>query len=88
MKTLLRKIDVTCSVEFTARDIELLDCLTSYGSDTIVQSIFGPKEKGYSVSYNGGVKYDEMVEFVDKLRASAASMKATINSIAKNGVVR
>jgi len=88
MKALLHKIDVTCALEFTARDVELLQCLTSYSNEQLVESIFGAKKDGHSVSYNGGVSFDQMVEFLNKLKASAAEMKGTINAHGKQGIIR
>jgi hypothetical protein len=84
MRQVLHKIEVTCALEMNARDIELLECLTSYDNNAIVEAIMGEKEKGHSVSYNGGVKFDELVTFLNALKAHAGAMKTTINSQGKN----
>jgi hypothetical protein len=88
MKAVLHKIEVTCALELSAREVELLECLTSYDNNNLVAAIFGEEAKGNSVSYNGGVTYHQMLEFLGKLHAAACQMKATINAQAKNGLVR
>lgn len=88
MKAIQHKIDVTCALELNARDIELLECLTSYSNEAIVKSIFGDKAAGHSISYNGGVSFDQMTKFLDSLRSSALVMKEIVNTHAKNGLIR
>lgn len=88
MNVLIHKIDVTCKLELTARDVELLECLTSYDNKKLLEGIFGPKDKSYGVSYNGGVKFEELEKFLDKLKGAAGEMKAYVNEHALKGLIR
>lgn len=84
MNILKHKIDVTARLELTAREVELLECVTSYGTQW-TESIWGKYD---SVSYNGGVKKEEAISFLKKLSAAASEMKVSINESVKQGLVR
>jgi hypothetical protein len=85
MKTLLHDITVTARLELTARDVELLENLTSYDNKAWIESIC-PATDGNS--YNGGVKPAELLNFVECLRVAAKHMKNEINVAARQGLVR
>ena len=77
MKVLTHSIEVTARLEFTAREVELLDNITSYDNKKWIDTICDPV---HGNSYNGGVKTADLVAFLDNLRSAAATMKATINA--------
>lgn len=82
MKLVKSHIEVTCRLELTRRDVELLENVTSYGNKQWVEIICGE----HGNSYNGGVKAEEMLAFLDKLRDAAGSMKAEVNKTIEGAI--
>lgn len=77
------KVEATVTIELTARDLELLDNVTSYGAEKWADTICGDRGN----SYNGGVSMKEMVEFIEKLNGIASSASAAINKHVEKGIV-
>lgn len=83
MKISRYNIEASVLVEFTTRDLELLDNVTSYGAEKWADTICGDRGN----SYNGGVSKAEMVQFINKLHAIAGVASKSINEHAKKGIV-
>jgi hypothetical protein len=85
MKILQHTIEVTARLELTAREVELLENVTSYGNEKWAAIIADPV---HGNSYNGGVSNKEIIAFLDKLRDAASGMKTQINNTVKQGIIR
>jgi hypothetical protein len=78
MNILPHTIAVTARLELNAREVELLENITSYGNKRWADIICGQKSDDAN-SYNGRVSNKEVVLFMDNLRDVAGKMKAIIN---------
>lgn len=82
MNLVKAKIEITCRLELTRREVELLENVTSYGNKQWADIICGD----HGNSYNGGVKAEEVVVFLDKLRDAAGSMKTEVNKVIEGAI--
>lgn len=82
MNLVKAKIEVTCRLELTRREVELLENVTSYGNKEWAAIICGDRGN----SYNGGVKGEEVVAFLDKLRDAAGAMKSEVNKVIEGAI--